>query len=77
MALDSITVKLEGGQTITVRLDENTTYHQRAAAEASDVTAGRTVIVRLDGFRPGAGGSGGNGGNPALMGSASDVTVVP
>jgi hypothetical protein len=70
---DSITVKLEGGQTITVGLDEDTTYHQQADAEASDVAAGKSVIVRLGGFQPGQGG----GSGPAMMGSASDVTVVP
>jgi hypothetical protein len=71
---DSITVKLEGGQTITVGLDEDTTYHQQTDAEASDVAAGTSVIVRLGGFQPG---QGGGGGGPAMMGSASDVTVVP
>lgn len=73
MTGDSITVKLEGGQTITVGLDEDTTYHQQADAEASDVAAGTSVIVRLGGFQPGQGG----GSGPAMMGSASDVTVVP
>jgi hypothetical protein len=71
---DSITVKLEDGQTITVGLDEDTTYHQQTDAEASDVATGKSVIVRLGGFRPGQGGT---GGGRATMGSASDVTVVP
>ncbi len=74
MTGESITVKLEGGQTITVGLDEETTYHQQADAEASDVAAGKSVIVRLGGFRPGQGAT---GSGAATMGSASDVTVVP
>jgi hypothetical protein len=73
---DSVTVKTEGGQTITVGLDTDTTYHQQTDATASAVETGATVVVRLEGgFRPGANGTGSADG--ATLGSASDVTVVP
>ena len=73
---DSVTVKTEGGQTITVGLDTDTTYHQQTDATAAAVENGATVIVRLEGgFRPGANGNGAADG--ATLGSASDVTVVP
>jgi hypothetical protein len=76
MTADSVTVKTEGGETITVGLDTDTTYHQQAAATSADVETGATVIVRLEGgFRPGANGDGSGAG--ATLGSAGDVTVVP
>jgi hypothetical protein len=69
---DSITIKLESGQTVTVGLDGDTTYHQQADAIATDVQAGETVILRLGGgFR-----IGGDSGSTSL-GTASDVTIVP
>jgi hypothetical protein len=75
ISADSITVKLESGQTITVGLDESTTYHQQADAAASDVTTGTTVQLQLAGrLRPGANDTSGNA--PAL-GTAGSVTIVP
>ena len=69
---DSVTIKLESGQTVTVGLDDDTTYHQQADATATDVQAGETVILRIaGGFR-----IGGDSGSTSL-GTASDVTVVP
>lgn len=76
----SVTIKLPSGQTITVGLTADTTYHQQADATASDVQAGKTVILRLSGgFRANGSGAAGNGnGNGAItFGPASDVTVVP
>ena len=77
---DSVTIKTADGNTITIGLDSATTYHQQADATASDVEAGKTVILKLSGgFRPGNG----NGmerqcGNGSVsLGTASDVTVVP
>jgi hypothetical protein len=85
---DSMTVKLASGDTVTVKLDSSTTYHQSTAATSSDVTAGDSVAVRINGgsFR-----GNGNGNGPALGGpnasagtttrgtardlTASDVTV--
>ena len=63
---DSVTIKTSTGNTVTIGLDSSTTYHQQADATASDVTAGKTVILQVGagGFRPGANGNGnGNSGN--------------
>ncbi len=87
-----MTIKTATGNTITVGLDSSTTYHQQADASASDVTAGKTVILQVGGagFRPGGNGNGngngnsgngnsgnGNGNGSISLGTASDVTVVP
>ena len=59
---DSVTIKTADGNTITIGLDSATTYHQQADATASDVEAGKTVILKLSGgFRPGNGNGNGNG----------------
>jgi hypothetical protein len=85
MSADSITITTQGGQSITIGLDSSTTYHQQSAASASDVEAGKTVILDVTGgFRPGINGNNGNSGNSGnagnggfSLGTASDVTVVP
>jgi hypothetical protein len=83
VSAESITIKLESGQTVTVGLDGSTTYHQQADAAASDVTAGTTVQVQLaGGFRPGQNGNGngngnGNTGSSTTLGTAGSVTIVP
>jgi len=84
VSADSITITTQSGQTITVGLDSSTTYHQQSAASASDVQAGKTVIIDVSGgFRPGVTTNGNNGsnGNSAnggfSLGTASDITVVP
>lgn len=79
---DSVTIKTADGNTITIGLDSTTTYHQQADATASDVEAGKTVILKLSGgFRPGNGNGNGNangsGNGSVSLGTASDVTVVP
>jgi len=80
---DSITLQLTSGQSITIPTDSQTTYHTRAAATASDVATGSTVLVQLSGGRGTTGGGGGDGGPAASgapnrgTGSASSVTVVP
>jgi len=48
---DSITLELASGQSITIPTDAQTTWHERAAATAADVTTGSTVIVQLAGGR--------------------------
>jgi hypothetical protein len=83
----SLTLKTASGQTIEIALTPSTTYHERTAASATDVTTGSTVVVQLEGGRfPGGGGGGPTGsGAPtasgstggAGFGSASTVTVVP
>jgi hypothetical protein len=82
VAADSITIRTASGQSITVGLDSDTTYHQQAAATSGDVQAGKTVILQLQPRNrqggTGNGGNGnGNGGNGQALGSASDVTIAP
>jgi hypothetical protein len=64
---DTLTLRLASGQTIQVSLGGSTTYHSEAAASSSDVTAGKTVIVRIQLDR----------GQGTVAPSASDVTIVP
>ena len=74
----TLTLKTASGQTIQVALDGTTTYHAQSDASATDVTTGKTVLVRVSGFRgarPGASSAPGNGGTTDQ--TASDVTVVP
>lgn len=78
VAADAITIKTANGQTVTVSLSGDTTYHQATAATAADVTTGASVSVRVGGFGGGQGGGQANGGNangatPDL--TATDVTV--
>ena len=70
-ALDgkTLTLKLAGGQTITLKLNASTAYAQQAAGSASDVAVGKTVIVRVNGRFDQDGQEGGS--------TASTVTVVP
>jgi hypothetical protein len=88
ISADSITLQLTSGQTITIPTDAQTTWHQRAAATAADVTSGSTVVVQLQGGRGAFGNGNGNGqgqGNgPAASGApgraigpATTVTLVP
>ncbi len=81
VSADSITITTQGGQSITIGLDPSTTYHQQSAASASDVQAGKKVILNVTGgFRPGTTGNGNGGGTTNggfSLGTASDVTIVP
>jgi len=82
---DSITLLLASGQSITIPIDAQTTYHQREAATSVAVTNGSTVIVQLEGGRGALGnGDGGQGVGPNASGApgrnpgrASTITVVP
>lgn len=75
VSAESITIRLESGQTVTVGLDGSTTYHQQADAAASDVTAGKTVQLQLTGgVRPG---QSGDTGTSTTLGTAGSVTIVP
>jgi len=74
----TLTLKTASGQTIQIALNETTTYHAQSDASASDVTTGKTVLVRVSGFRgggPGTSSAPGNGGTADQ--TASDITVVP
>jgi hypothetical protein len=76
----TLTLKTASGQTIQIALGGTTTYHAQSDASASDVTTGKTVLVRLDGrggFRGGPQSTAGTGGGTASSATASDVTVVP
>ena len=70
-----MTIKTANGQTITVSTGASTTYHTQTDASASDVTAGKTVQVQLDGGltgRPNA-----SAAPDAPVGTAGSVTVIP
>jgi ABC-type Fe3+ transport system permease subunit len=58
---DSITLQLPSGQSLTIPLDAQTTYHSRTAATAASVTNGSTVIVQLTGGGRGLGQGNGQG----------------
>ncbi len=75
---DTLTITLPSGDSMTVKLDGDTTYHQSTDATASDVAIGDDVAVRVDGGRIqiGNGNANGNangGDTPDL--TASDITV--
>lgn len=68
----SITVQLSSGATVTVGLNGSTTYHLQSTGSQSDVAAGKTVILQVNGrFGPDALQGGGT------LGTATDVTVLP
>ncbi len=80
---DSVTIKTSEGATIELSIDSGTEYHQQAAADASDVTTGATVVVQMSGFA-GRGPQGGPNASAApsaatgtTTGTATDITVVP
>lgn len=64
---DSISIEVANGGSVEIAIDSDTDYHRRADASASDVTAGTTVIVGVNGML-GVAGAGT---------SASDITIVP
>jgi len=72
---DRLTIKTANGQTITVSTGDSTTYHTQADASASDVTAGKTVQVQLDGGIAGRPNASATTGGP--VGTAGSVTVIP
>jgi hypothetical protein len=75
---DTITIKTASGQTVKVTTGASTTYHTQAPADASAVTPGSKVDVRVqfDGtggaVRPSA-----SGAPTGPIGTAGSVTVVP
>ncbi len=80
---DSVTIETADGTTIELSIDGDTEYHQQAAADASDITTGSTVVVQVSGLA-GRGQQGGPNGSPApsasagsSTGTATDITVVP
>ncbi|MFL5778192.1 MAG: hypothetical protein ACJ761_04545 [Chloroflexota bacterium] len=86
ISADSVTLQLADGQSVTIPIDAQTTYHQRAAATASSVTKGTNVIVQLQGGRAffGNGNNGNGNGGPSASDqpgrtfpAAGSITVVP
>jgi hypothetical protein len=71
----SITIKTANGQTITLSLDGQTTYHQSTAATSSAVTPGATVTVRVGGLAGAGQGQGGAAASGAPSLTATDITV--
>jgi hypothetical protein len=70
---DSVTIQTEAGMTVTIGLDDGTTYHQQAPAASSDVTIGTRIQVQVDGgVRPSRDAKGN-----INLGTAGDITVVP
>ena len=76
----SVTLELASGDTMTIALDDETTYHEATDADASAVAVGDDVSVRVDGGifrRDGDGASNGSGNAGAGAGdlTADDVMV--
>jgi hypothetical protein len=65
---DSLTITTASGRTIELSIDTDTSYHTAAAADASVVTTGSKVVVRVQA---------GDGQGPGFQLDADDVTVVP
>jgi hypothetical protein len=83
ISADSITLQLASGQTVTIPINAQTTYHQRESATAADVTNGSTVIVQLQGGRGTFTNGNGNGGPNAsgqptrTLPAATSITLAP
>lgn len=72
----SVTIQIAGGATMTVATDGATTYHQQVAGQATDVAAGREVIVQLNGANQNPAG-GTPGASPSgRTAIAGDITLV-
>jgi hypothetical protein len=86
ISADSITLQLASGQTVTIPINAQTTYHQRSSATAAAVTNGSTVIVQVGGGRGaftngngngGAGGPNASGQPTRTLPAASSITLAP
>jgi hypothetical protein len=78
LSVDSMTIELENGASVTVPLDDETTYHTATPASAIDVIVGSTVTVQPTDtdVQPGAS-LDPRAGPPGLnFGPATDVTIV-
>ncbi|MGO9179243.1 MAG: hypothetical protein ACLQBX_11345 [Candidatus Limnocylindrales bacterium] len=72
----SLTLKTPSGASVTVELNSSTTYHRQTAATASDVSAGKEVLIQLS-----TGATSSSAAQPAASGTqptvrAGDVTIV-
>jgi len=70
-----LTLQASSGATVTVELSGSTTYHGQTAATASDVSAGKEVLVQLStGAASSSTAPASSGTQPAF--TAGDVTIV-
>ncbi len=67
----SVTVTLANGQTMTLPINPNTTFHAQTSATQADVTAGKKVLVQI------TGGFGGDDDQNAAGPTVGDITLVP
>jgi hypothetical protein len=71
----SLTLKTSSGASVTVELNGSTTYHRQTAATASDVSAGKEVLIQLStGAATSSAAPAASGAQPTV--SAGDVTIV-
>ena len=91
VSADSITLQLANGQSVTIPVNGDTTYHSQTPATAGDVKTGSTVLIQLEGgrgaFTGNGNGNNGNGngnGGPAASGqptrtlpTARSITLAP
>lgn len=70
----TLTVKTAAGQTIEIATGASTTYHTQSPASASDVQAGKSVQIQLEG---GAGRPSASAAPSGPVVTANSVTVVP
>ncbi len=67
----TVVITLAGGQTVTLPVDGNTTFHAQTSATRADVTAGKKVLVQI------TGGFGGDDNQNAAGPTVGDITLVP
>ena len=77
ISADSITLRLAGGQSLTVPINAQTAYEQRTPSTASAVTSGTTVIVQLQGGRGVFGNGNGNGNGNGGQGNGPNASGAP
>ena len=67
----TVVITLAGGQTVTLPVDGNTTFHAQTSATQADVTAGKKVLLSI------TGGSGEDDDQNAAGPTVGDITLVP
>lgn len=78
LSAEAITIRLEDGTSVTVPLDDQTTYRRASAGQVDDVIVGSTVAIEPGGvsIRPGASFAPNSGTGAFNFGPAVEVTVV-
>jgi hypothetical protein len=74
----AITIQLDTGSTVTLPIDNQTTYHKSVSGSSSDVAVGSTVVVQpgTTNLQPGASFNPSASPGSLNFGPAVDVTVV-